>query len=886
MRDALSRALNVLWPSGLGLSSLGDEYRSIERLFAEGNRLAAKSPIYNHDHREVVMDMVRESCEAHGREPHENLMISMCVTVDGLMEAEGIIPTDIDWALLKTSFSYKDTIRRRLESRKTFFSAYERNMEVWHRKVVAIFAGLLSYFPDHAFRDEFDGPQFSIPLTDTVENLGDILDRILATYDDEDVRYPNLSREMRELLTENLFRASGVDPHARGGSSSRLIIPSEAKDDSGGALVSKYLTGTPYDDFLSQSIPFAIPEKSRFEHCHILGGTGHGKTQLMQQLILADLEKAQTERRSVVVIDSQGDLIHKLSRLRLFGQHEENSLSDKFCLIDPSDIDCPVALNMFAVNRERLATYGKAEREKVLNGTVELYENFFGSLLGAELTQKQGVIFRYLARLMLEIPNANIHTLRDLMDDATPFIPYMEKLSGSARYFFEREFFDRSFAPTKKQIAKRLWGVLATPSFERMFAQTENKIDMFDLLNSGSVVLISTAKDLLKQEGCELFGRFFLSLIAQAAMERSVIAESKRTPTSVFIDEAQEYFDDSIDVLLAQGRKYKIGLVCGNQTLDQLTPELRASFMSNTGTKVVGGLSAKDAHAFASEMHTDSGFLQSLRKRETTTEFALYVRHQTPQALRISVPLGLLEREERLTDIEYDALIQRSRERFGVPFVPEEHSHTPFRIGKVEARTEERTVSKKMPSSVLAEIPKDSPRESVRAPVIQSSQGRGGREHKYLQELVKGLAEQQGFLARIEEEVLDGDGFVDVALTRGEERIACEIAITTPVEREVANIVKCLEAGFVSVWVISPEPRHLAAIRRLAEETLPLERVSLVTFLKPDELPNVFLAKATMPKESVVRGYKVRVRRIAVSQHQDVARRNVIGEMLVKSVSE
>ena len=83
----------------------------------------------------------------------------------------------------------------------------------------------------------------------------------------------------------------------------------------------------------------------------------------------------------------------------------------------------------------------------------------------------------------------------------------MEKLSGSARYFFEREFFDRSFGPTKKQIAKRLWGVLATPSFERMFAQAENKIDMFDLLNCGSVVLISTAKDLLKQEGCELFGR-------------------------------------------------------------------------------------------------------------------------------------------------------------------------------------------------------------------------------------------------------------------------------------------------------------------------------------------------------------------------------------------
>ena len=225
----------------------------------------------------------------------------------------------------------------------------------------------------------------------------------------------------------------------------------------------------------------------------------------------------------------------RLSRLQAFCSYEDNSLFDSFCLIDPNDIDYPVSLNIFDINRERIEKYGKAEREKILNGTIELYENFFGSLLGAELTQKQGVIFKYLARLMLEIPDANIHTLRDLMDDAEPFIPYMEKLKGSARYFFEREFFDRLFSATKKQISKRLWGVLATPSFERMFAQPRNKVDMFELLNRGSVILINTAKDLLKQDGCELFGRFFLSMISQAAMDPTqVLASESGQPMNCF----------------------------------------------------------------------------------------------------------------------------------------------------------------------------------------------------------------------------------------------------------------------------------------------------------------------------------------------------------------
>ena len=120
---------------------------------------------------------------------------------------------------------------------------------------------------------------------------------------------------------------------------------------------------------------------------------------------------------------------------------------------------------------ERIAGYRPVDRERVLNGVIELYETFFGSMLGAELTQKQGVIFRYLARLMVTIPDATIHTLMQLMDDGKPFKKYMDQLDGSARYFFQTEFFHPSFAATKKQILRRLWGVLSTPAFERMFAQ-------------------------------------------------------------------------------------------------------------------------------------------------------------------------------------------------------------------------------------------------------------------------------------------------------------------------------------------------------------------------------------------------------------------------------
>ncbi len=87
----------------------------------------------------------------------------------------------------------------------------------------------------------------------------------------------------------------------------------------------------------------------------------------------------------------------------------------------------------------------------------------------------------------------------------------MDLLEGSARHFFATEFFHPSFAATKKQILKRLWGVLSTPAFERMFAQKDNKLDLFEALNDGTIILVSTAKDLLKNDGSALLGRFLIA---------------------------------------------------------------------------------------------------------------------------------------------------------------------------------------------------------------------------------------------------------------------------------------------------------------------------------------------------------------------------------------
>ena len=154
-------------------------------------------------------------------------------------------------------------------------------------------------------------------------------------------------------------------------------------------------------------------------------------------------------------------------------------------------------------------------------------------------------------------------------------------LDPGAKQFFEKQFFSSTFTQTRKQVYTRLLGVLSNPTMERMFSAEKNKIDMFNAMNSGKIVLINTAKDLLKGDRSSIFGRFMIAMISQAAMSRTIIPAKKRTPFMVYIDEAHEYFDEKMDDIANQARKMNVAMTLAHQNLSQ-TPS-RAQ--SNTDGK-------------------------------------------------------------------------------------------------------------------------------------------------------------------------------------------------------------------------------------------------------------------------------------------------------------
>jgi hypothetical protein len=418
-------------------------------------------------------------------------------------------------------------------------------------------------------------------------------------------------------------------------------------------LVESFFGDTPLAKLLLSPVAVKVPDKVRMEHMLITAGAGHGKTQTLQHMIARDLDRPKGHEAGMVVIDSQGDLVNRIVRLKTIAD-------ERLLIVDASDVEHPIALNLFDLGGVSMASMSLSEREQATNATVQLYEYVIGGLFGSELTAKQGTVFKFLIRLMLSIPGATIYTLRDCLEEPTKFLAEMDLLPATARQFFKQEFVGKGFAPTRKQILSRLYGVLQNPTFERMFAAKHNKLDLGQALNKGRVVVVNTSRAFLQDE-CKVFGRYIIAVTMKAAFDRASIAPEARRTSFLYVDEASDYFDDNVGQLLVQARKYKLGCIFAHQALEQLGDGLKAIMMANTSIKLVGGASAKDARAMAPELRCTPEFILGQQKDGAGTAFAGFVRNVTPAAVSWRMPFLTMEKNPALSDSELEKRVARNR---------------------------------------------------------------------------------------------------------------------------------------------------------------------------------------------------------------------------------
>lgn len=152
-------------------------------------------------------------------------------------------------------------------------------------------------------------------------------------------------------------------------------------------LTGKALSRTPYErhfhnviQIIGFPVPYPLNEEARFQHTWICSPTGTGKTTLLENLIVHDLNKVLDDEATIIVIDSQNELIPRLTSI-------VPPELDRLVLLEP-DLEHPLALNLFD---SQAIDY---------SSSLELADFVMTSLLGADLTSKQAGMHRHCTSLV------------------------------------------------------------------------------------------------------------------------------------------------------------------------------------------------------------------------------------------------------------------------------------------------------------------------------------------------------------------------------------------------------------------------------------------------------------------------------------------------------
>jgi type IV secretory pathway TraG/TraD family ATPase VirD4 len=329
---------------------------------------------------------------------------------------------------------------------------------------------------------------------------------------------------------------------------------------------------------------FGIKHEDRFHHLLAIGRTGTGKSTLLETLAVQDIRRGQ----GLAVIDPHGDLVE---RLRLAVPPER--VSDLIYL-NPASGKHPVRYNPLR----------KVRSDKIplaASGVLEAFKKIWGKSWGVRMEH----IFRNTLHVLIEYGDATLPDVLRLFVDKEFRAAVLHRVENEqVRRFWEDEF--AKWNPFYRQeaigpIQNKVGAFLADRRLRSLFTGDAKELSLRRVMDEGKILLVNLSKGELGEDSANLLGALLVTTIALAAFSRSELPEERRRGFFVYLDEFQNFTTLAVANMVAELRKYRVGLVLAHQYLHQLEPDVRHAVLANVGTLTSFRLGAEDAAVISRE---------------------------------------------------------------------------------------------------------------------------------------------------------------------------------------------------------------------------------------------------------------------------------------------
>ena len=333
---------------------------------------------------------------------------------------------------------------------------------------------------------------------------------------------------------------------------------------------------------------FGIKQADRLSHLYAIGKTGTGKSTLLQQMIMQDIEAG----RGCCLIDPHGDLVERIA-----------SNIPAYRKADLTYLNVPKVHQVPEVIGYNPLRYVRADKRSLAaSGVLEVFKKMWGDSWGVRMEH----ILRNSILTLLEIPGSNLSDILRLYSDETFRKQCVAKLQNTqVKYFWEREYAKWSYPFRLNAIApiqNKVGAFLADPNVRRILIEPDEDISFRQIMDERKILLVNLSKGQIGEDAASLLGGLLVTTIGLASYSRADVAEQKRTPFHLYMDEFQNFTTLSVANMISELRKFKVALVLATQFLSSLKPEVRDAVMGNCGTLIFFRLGAHDAAYIAKEL--------------------------------------------------------------------------------------------------------------------------------------------------------------------------------------------------------------------------------------------------------------------------------------------
>lgn len=334
-------------------------------------------------------------------------------------------------------------------------------------------------------------------------------------------------------------------------------------------------------DYRNTRTKFGIKAKDRTKHVYIIGKTGMGKSTLIENMAVQDIQNGE----GMAIIDPHGATAEKLLKYV-----PENRIQDVIYFA-PFDTENPISFNI-------MEDVGHDKRHLVASGLMSAFKKIWADAWSARMEY----ILNNTILALLEYPGATLLGVNRMLSDKDYRKKVVDNITDPAvRSFWVDEFAkytDRFAAEATPAIQNKVGQFTMNPLIRNIIGQPKSSFDIRDIMDNKKILIMNLSKGLVGEQNAKLLGSMLVTKIYLGAMSRADASPEilAKLPNFYFyVDEFQTFVNETFAEILAEARKYKLNLTIAHQYIEQMIDEVKAAVFGNVGTTIAFRVGPFDA---------------------------------------------------------------------------------------------------------------------------------------------------------------------------------------------------------------------------------------------------------------------------------------------------